>query len=486
MACGDPAVSSADCEASDCCFDPRARQRCYYSSDVTVQCTTDGQFVVVVPRDVTTPPLSLDTVSLLGGQSAPCSPVGTTAGFAKFQFPVSACGSILKAEGGDLLYENMMSSAFDVQKGPDGSITRDSLYELTFLCRYSGSELLPVEAVVYTAAPPPPSVVAPGPLSVELRIATEAVYDSYYRDVDYPVTKVLRDPVYVEVRILNRTDPNIVLTLEDCWATSTPSPLDQPQWSLLVNGLHNVSSDGLKPTWVPFTETQSAEDFLDFSLQLMTDDWSSQRPSNVFYLGDVLNLQAEVRVAGHVPLRLFADGCVATLASDPTSEPRYSFVENYGCLTDAKVTGSSSWFRPRPLDFTKLQMQLDAFRFHQDSRSLIYITCHLKVILASQNVDSVNKACYFEGGRWRSADGSDLVCGCCDSSCGPDSKSKRQRRIKSRRAVPSNAGVWVGRAFCILLEGGLDTFPARSPSSFSHPLLCLNCVVSSPSSIVGS
>ncbi|XP_066578674.1 zona pellucida sperm-binding protein 3 isoform X2 [Amia ocellicauda] len=225
------------------------------------------------------------------------------------------------------------------------------------------------------------------------------------------------------------------------------------------NRLHNVSSDGLKPTWVPFTETQSAEDFLDFSLQLMTDDWSSQRPSNVFYLGDVLNLQAEVRVAGHVPLRLFADGCVATLASDPTSEPRYSFVENYGCLTDAKVTGSSSWFRPRPLDFTKLQMQLDAFRFHQDSRSLIYITCHLKVILASQNVDSVNKACYFEGGRWRSADGSDLVCGCCDSSCGPDSKSKRQRRIKSRRAVPSNAApLWAADASVGPLQ-----FLGRSP-----------------------
>ncbi|XP_066553438.1 zona pellucida sperm-binding protein 4-like [Amia ocellicauda] len=129
-----------------------------------------------------------------------------------------------------------MSSKRDVQEGPDGSITRDGYYELTFLCKYSGSELVPVEAVVYTAAPPPPSVVAPGPLSVELRIATEAVYDTYYGDGDYPVTKVLRDPVYVEVRILNRTDPNIVLTLEDCWATSTPSPLGQPQWSLLVAG----------------------------------------------------------------------------------------------------------------------------------------------------------------------------------------------------------------------------------------------------------
>ncbi|MBN3309317.1 ZP1 protein, partial [Amia calva] len=142
---------------------------------VTVQCTTDGQFVVVVPRNVTRPPLSLDTVSLLGGQGAPCSPVGTTAGFALFQFPVSACGSTLKSEGGDLVYENMMSSKREVQEGPGGSITRDSYYELTFLCKYSGSELVPVEAVVYTAAPPPPSVMAPGPLSVELRIATGTV-----------------------------------------------------------------------------------------------------------------------------------------------------------------------------------------------------------------------------------------------------------------------------------------------------------------------
>ncbi|KAG5845370.1 hypothetical protein ANANG_G00138180 [Anguilla anguilla] len=61
------------------------------------------------------------------------------------------------------------------------------------------------------------------------------VYSSYYSEVDYPVTQVLREPVYVEVRVLERTDPNIVLTLEHCWATSTSSPLSLPQ-SLLVNG----------------------------------------------------------------------------------------------------------------------------------------------------------------------------------------------------------------------------------------------------------
>ncbi|MGH0179307.1 UNVERIFIED_CONTAM: hypothetical protein FKN15_001258 [Acipenser sinensis] len=50
---------------------------------------------------------------------------------------------------------------------------------------------------------------------------------------------------------------------------------------------------------------------------------------------------------------------------------------------------------------TKLQMRLDAFRFYSDSRSSIYITCHLKVASASQNVDSVNKACSFTAGSSR-------------------------------------------------------------------------------------
>lgn len=70
-----------------------------------------------------------------------------------------------------------------------------------------------------------------------LPVWTEDVaYTSYYLDSDYPVTKVLRDPVYVEVRVLERTDPNLVLTLGRCWATSSPYPQSLPQWDLLIDG----------------------------------------------------------------------------------------------------------------------------------------------------------------------------------------------------------------------------------------------------------
>ncbi|MGL5070658.1 MAG: zona pellucida domain-containing protein, partial [Aeromonas salmonicida] len=64
----------------------------------------------------------------------------------------------------------------------------------------------------------------------------QMAYNSYYGATDYPVTKVLREPVYAEVRMVGRTDPNIVLVLGDCWATASPKPYSLPQWDLLVNG----------------------------------------------------------------------------------------------------------------------------------------------------------------------------------------------------------------------------------------------------------
>ncbi|XP_042634137.1 zona pellucida sperm-binding protein 4-like isoform X2 [Cyprinus carpio] len=257
--CGQPGISSAECEAINCCF---SGQQCYYGKAVTVQCIRDGQFVVVVARDVTLPRLSLDSVSLLGGSDPPCSPVGSTPSFAVYQFPVTACGTRVMEDSGYVVYENSMTSSYEVGMGPFGSITRDSHFELLFQCRYSGTSVQALVVEVNTIPPPPP-VAAPGPLRVELRLANgqcvtkgcaegDEAYTSYYSEADYPITKVLREPVYVEVRIMERTDPNIVLMLGRCWATSTPSPLSLPQWDLLVDGCP-YQDDRYLTTLVPVT-----------------------------------------------------------------------------------------------------------------------------------------------------------------------------------------------------------------------------------------
>ncbi|XP_060753938.1 zona pellucida sperm-binding protein 4-like isoform X2 [Neoarius graeffei] len=213
---------------------------------VTVQCTLDGQFVVVVARDTTLPRISLESISLLGGNAGPCSPIDSNTAFAIYQFPVTACGTIMTVQGGYVVYENKMVSSYEIGVGDRGSITRDTHYEIDFQCKYSGIGFVAL-AVEHSSNSNPLPVVASGPLQVELRLGKgscvtkgcveeQVAYTSYYTAADYPVTKVLREPVYVEVGIAGRSDPNIVLVLGGCWATASPNPYSLPQWDLLVNG----------------------------------------------------------------------------------------------------------------------------------------------------------------------------------------------------------------------------------------------------------
>ncbi|XP_068165562.1 zona pellucida sperm-binding protein 3-like [Antennarius striatus] len=181
---------------------------------------------------------------------------------------------------------------------------------------------------------------------------------------------------------------------------------------------HYVSSNGLRPTWTPFASNAFAEQQLHFSLRLMTEDWQSQRPSSVYFLSDVMHIEAAVLRGRHVPLRVYVDSCVATVSPDPSSQPRYPFITNYGCLNDAKLTGAKSLFMQRSQE-DKLQFQLRAFRFQRDHKNSIYITCHMKATTVSVAIDSQHKACSFltEANRWVASGGDNKVCSCCETSC---------------------------------------------------------------------
>nr|BCD71191.1 egg envelope protein [Hyphessobrycon bentosi] len=181
--------------------------------------------------------------------------------------------------------------------------------------------------------------------------------------------------------------------------------------------IHNVSSNALLPAWIPYASTQVAEEQLLFSLRLMIDDWASERPSNQYFLGEFINIEASVMQFNHVPLRVYVDSCVATAVPDVNAVPRYSFIDNYGCLLDAKVTRSKSYFMPQT-QADKLQFQLEAFRFHQETSGLIYLTCFMKAnAAASSPADAEHKACSFSGNSWVAAYGENHVCSCCDTRC---------------------------------------------------------------------
>uniref|UniRef100_A0A4W5LHN3 Zona pellucida sperm-binding protein 3 n=1 Tax=Hucho hucho TaxID=62062 RepID=A0A4W5LHN3_9TELE len=221
---------------------------------------------------------------------------------------------------------------------------------------------------------------------------------------------------------------------------------------------HNVSSLALIPTWTPFSAAKYAEELLYFSMKLMTADWQYERAGNMYVLGDMVNIEASVMQYFHVPLRVFVDSCVATLEPNLNANPRYSFIENHGCMIDAKVTGSHSQFMPRSADY-KLYFQVEAFRFQSQKGSdpiypqktkipvqtasdypvpldAIFITCHLKATTIAFPIDFEYKACSFVN-TWREAGGNDGVCGCCDSTC-----SNRKGRDTTKHQKPAN--IWEG------------------------------------------
>ncbi|NXM37455.1 ZP4 protein, partial [Gymnorhina tibicen] len=237
LPCASLPISQGDCEARGCCYDPRDRVKpCYFGNTVTAHCTPDGQFSIAVSRDVTLPPVALDSVQLASGHGTGCVPVLKNNAFVVYQFPLSACGTTFQVTGDQAIYENELVASRDVKTGSLGSVTRDSTFRLHVRCSYSISgSSVPLSVQVFTL-PPLPAVSQPGPLSLELRVASDGSYTSYYTDTDYPVVKTLRDPVYAEVRILQRTDPDLILILHHCWATPSTNPQQQLQWPILVDG----------------------------------------------------------------------------------------------------------------------------------------------------------------------------------------------------------------------------------------------------------
>ncbi|XP_063302291.1 zona pellucida sperm-binding protein 4-like [Pelobates fuscus] len=235
LSCAQQSVSRDVCEGLGCCFTPGdSAMPCYFGKPLTAQCTADSSVTVAISTMLTIPSLILDSVHVLKVNPTSCPGLQITKSnaFIAFSFPLS-CGSMNQILGSTIQYENTIEATRDIRTWGAASITRDSTMRVTVRCTYSRTGVAPLQVQVFTLPPPHP-VSTTGPLLLEMRIARDQQYSSYYVAGDYPVTRVLRDPVYLEVRILQRTDPNLVLILNDCWANPSPDETQQPQWPILV------------------------------------------------------------------------------------------------------------------------------------------------------------------------------------------------------------------------------------------------------------
>uniref|UniRef100_A0AAY5KP67 ZP domain-containing protein n=1 Tax=Esox lucius TaxID=8010 RepID=A0AAY5KP67_ESOLU len=240
LPCGPDPPSREVCLSLGCCYSDEPSS-CYYPMD---ECTTDRHFVFMVPASITDPPLSPGLLASTGDPT--CAPQRVTPDYALFKMPLEGCGAHKYEVGQSVIYMVEIIKGIQAVSLNYGTITRDSPLRLLVECRYTPSSMASVGYMVKSPSLGP-SIQAHGVFGVQLRIAKDMDYSSYYPQYHRPLQMLLGKPLYLEVRLLNPPDESVVLLVHYCVAYPRSG---QAAWVLLYNGCPNP----LDPVpQIPFT-----------------------------------------------------------------------------------------------------------------------------------------------------------------------------------------------------------------------------------------
>nr|XP_046272284.1 zona pellucida sperm-binding protein 4-like isoform X2 [Scatophagus argus] len=224
--CGPPSISSDACYELGCCYDDHDLS-CYYRLN---SCSMDGHFVFSVKATDTE--LPIDPSSLIVKDQPQCLPVISTPDTAVFKIGVTDCGAKVKVDGTVSIYD------VEVEELHTNSFTKKSPFSLQVQCEYEASDLKRAADLrsLYAVTNPPP-VIALGAIRVQMRIARDASFTSFFPEDQLPLTLPLRKAAYVEISIAQPSpDPTLSLRVRDCFAYPASR---HSVWTLLYDGCPN-------------------------------------------------------------------------------------------------------------------------------------------------------------------------------------------------------------------------------------------------------
>ncbi|CAG5885628.1 unnamed protein product, partial [Menidia menidia] len=217
VSCGDSNVSASDCEKRGCCMD-LSKQACYYPLD---ECTADGHFVFAIRHNSASIPV--DPKQLAIPSRPQCKPVIVNDEVAIFKIDRSSCGALSYDIGDSKIYLIEVHTIAKALNLKYGIITRSDPLRFLVECHYSKNGIpqdsaASVSYMVKTSASSlPSSITSSDSYGIELKIAKDHTYSSYFPSYHQPLRLLLGQPVYLELS-LKSDKPDAVILVNYCLA----------------------------------------------------------------------------------------------------------------------------------------------------------------------------------------------------------------------------------------------------------------------------
>uniref|UniRef100_A0A674EBE3 Zona pellucida protein AX 1 n=1 Tax=Salmo trutta TaxID=8032 RepID=A0A674EBE3_SALTR len=208
---------------------------CYFPL-TTTECYSNGTATALAVKVESVSNLNPEYLTL---RDQSCKPAFSNDRFAFFSFKLNSCGTTRTFFDDVMVYKNEIALPYNTgkqsRKGPSAPE-----YRHTVSCYYL---LNHTKTMAFRASPRRTDPVADpgvGHLVVQIRLSQDSSYALFYQNEDYPVEKYLRQPLYFEVELMQSTDPQIEVVLENCWATLHKDRTSLPSWDLIVDSCENL------------------------------------------------------------------------------------------------------------------------------------------------------------------------------------------------------------------------------------------------------
>ncbi|KPP77164.1 hypothetical protein Z043_103433, partial [Scleropages formosus] len=198
-----------------------AQHACPFLPAQELTCSAEGVVHARGLRLISSPTAQPELLTLL---DPTCKPSEVSRPNVSFIFSVSSCGTVKKVQDNVVEYENKISNVKSLGKFAPEYLK----FESTLVCRYRNPGVIALEKT--KNAPH-----AQGNFQLHLEIMKDWTFSTPFRPDEFPVTRLLREPVLVEVGV-ESSDPQIELYLRDCWASPTPEPTHSHSWFLIKDG----------------------------------------------------------------------------------------------------------------------------------------------------------------------------------------------------------------------------------------------------------